>query len=278
MKVGSNFRGYKVTSPFGPRKDPITGEDAFHTGIDIVTGTWKGDVFERKPGADICAFMDGTVTHAKEGVTGSGYGGFGIVVAMTDMNGCTQMYAHLSRALVRVGDKVKKGQVIGKEGSTGRSTGNHLHYEVRKKGYGTHTDPVEYLEKCDTKIQEMADKQAAKQAASLLQMKREDLDVTFLVNGKPIPDHYAGLPTKGFLKENRAYVPVRPLAELMGWTVTYEPSDKSIALNGSKLKTKVIVTFDNASVGYAQIREIATMLSLDLEWCVEQKFVRITPQ
>lgn len=126
---------YRVTSPFGPRKDPINGATAFHTGIDLVKA-------HRSP---IRAFVAGTVTHAKMGVAGTGYGGFGITVAVRDKNGATHMYAHLNDATVNVGDMVKRGDVVGHQGSTGRSTGSHLHYEVRRKGYGTHTDPIAYL-------------------------------------------------------------------------------------------------------------------------------------
>lgn len=126
---------YRVTSPFGPRKDPINGATAFHTGIDLVKA-------HRSP---IRAFVAGTVTHAKMGVAGTGYGGFGITVAVRDKNGATHMYAHLYDVTVSVGDTVKRGDVVGHQGSTGRSTGSHLHYEVRRKGYGTHTDPIAYL-------------------------------------------------------------------------------------------------------------------------------------
>ncbi|WP_338461521.1 M23 family metallopeptidase [Brevibacillus borstelensis] len=126
---------YRVTSPYGPRKDPFTGAPVFHTGIDLV----KGHL------APIHAFTDGVVTHAKMGVAGTGYGGFGVVVAVQDRNGATHLYAHLHDAAVRVGQRVKRGDVVGRQGSTGRSTGSHLHYEVRRKGYGTHTDPIAYL-------------------------------------------------------------------------------------------------------------------------------------
>ncbi|WP_025846456.1 M23 family metallopeptidase [Brevibacillus agri] len=133
--VDELFAEYRVTSPYGPRKDPFTGATAFHSGVDLVKA-------HRAP---IRAFVDGTVTHAKMGVSGTGYGGFGIVVAVRDKNGCTHMYAHLDDVTVRVGDKVRRGDVVGHQGSTGRSTGSHLHYEVRRQGYGTHTDPIAYL-------------------------------------------------------------------------------------------------------------------------------------
>ncbi|WP_409179203.1 M23 family metallopeptidase [Brevibacillus fortis] len=121
--------------PYGPRVDPFTTKQVFHTGIDLV----------KKHRSPIRAFVTGVVTHAKEGVKGSGYGGFGIVVAVKDQNGCTHVYAHLHSTSVRVGDQVKCGDVVGLQGSTGRSTGSHLHYEVRRGGFGTHTDPVAYL-------------------------------------------------------------------------------------------------------------------------------------
>ncbi|MGE7271335.1 M23 family metallopeptidase [Brevibacillus panacihumi] len=133
--VDELFAEYRVTSPYGNRKDPFTGATAFHTGIDLV----------RAHLAPIRAFTDGTVTHANMGITGTGYGGFGIVVSVRDKHGATHMYAHLNDASVKVGDTVRCGDVVGRQGNTGRSTGSHLHYEVRRKGYGTHTDPIEYL-------------------------------------------------------------------------------------------------------------------------------------
>lgn len=142
--VDELFAEYRVTSPYGPRKDPFTGATAFHTGVDLVKA-------HRAP---IRAFIDGTVTHAKMGVSGTGYGGFGVVVAVRDKNGCTHMYAHLDDVTVRAGDKVRRGDIVGHQGSTGRSTGSHLHYEVRHRGYGTHTDPIAYLREYAEKAEE----------------------------------------------------------------------------------------------------------------------------
>ncbi|MFF2532758.1 M23 family metallopeptidase [Brevibacillus sp. NPDC058079] len=133
--VDEMLKGYRVTSPFGPRADPFTTKQVFHTGIDLV----------KKHRSPIHVFVTGVVTHTKEGVKGSGYGGFGIVVAVKDQNGCTHVYAHLHSASVKVGDRVECGDVVGLQGTTGRSTGSHLHYEVRRGGFGTHTDPVAYL-------------------------------------------------------------------------------------------------------------------------------------
>ncbi|WP_412102310.1 glucosaminidase domain-containing protein, partial [Paenibacillus alvei] len=132
------------------RRDPINGKTAEHTGIDLV----------KAHKAPIFAFMDGQVVHAREGQSGTGFGGFGNVVAVKDSNGALHCYAHLDSCGVSVGQRVKAGQEIGKQGNTGRTNGNgaangkgsHLHYEVRLKaapsyGFGSHTDPGVYLSK-----------------------------------------------------------------------------------------------------------------------------------
>jgi hypothetical protein len=137
------FEGYKISSPYGPRSDPFTGQPAFHTGIDLI-------IADKAP---ILAFMAGEVVHAKEGVTGSGFGGFGNVVALRDINGAIQFYAHLSSISVKVGDIVKAGQEVGKQGNTGHSAGSHLHFEVRTNGnasgfgFKSDTEPTAYLQK-----------------------------------------------------------------------------------------------------------------------------------
>lgn len=121
--MSNPFKDFKITSPYGWRTHPITKLRAFHTGIDLV----------KKHKAPIHAFAAGKVVHAKMGVSGSGFGGYGNVVAIEDANGHLHVYAHLDSCAVRVGHTVKKGQVIGYQGNTGQSTGSHLHYEIRKK-------------------------------------------------------------------------------------------------------------------------------------------------
>ena len=138
------MKKYRVTSSYGWRNDPFTGSRSFHTGIDLVK-------LQGGKNAPIEAFVEGTVIHAKMGQTGTGVGGFGNTVIIKDKYNCVHMYAHLKDYCVKVGDYVKAGQVIGHQGSTGRSTGEHLHYEVRTQpspsfGYGHHTDPVKYLD------------------------------------------------------------------------------------------------------------------------------------
>ncbi|MEC0126683.1 M23 family metallopeptidase [Paenibacillus pabuli] len=80
----------------------------------------------------IYAFVAGEVLHAKMGVSGSGFGNYGVRVAIKDEKGYLHVYAHLSDAGVKVGQQVKRGQLIGKQGSSGISSEAHLHYAVRK--------------------------------------------------------------------------------------------------------------------------------------------------
>jgi murein DD-endopeptidase MepM/ murein hydrolase activator NlpD len=106
------------TSPFGVRMDPFAHEAAMHTGIDF-----RGDI-----GEPIHATAGGTVTIA--GWTG----GYGKMVEIDHGNGLATRYGHLSEIDVEVGQTIRSGAVIGKLGSTGRSTGPHLHYETRLNG------------------------------------------------------------------------------------------------------------------------------------------------
>jgi murein DD-endopeptidase MepM/ murein hydrolase activator NlpD len=107
-----------VTSPFGVRRDPFLGTPAMHTGVDLAG--------ER--GEPVHATAAGTVAIAGRD------GGYGNLVEIDHGNGLSTRYGHLSEIDVKVGQKVRIGQVIGKIGSTGRSTGPHLHYETRING------------------------------------------------------------------------------------------------------------------------------------------------
>ncbi|WP_088832747.1 M23 family metallopeptidase [Paenibacillus tyrfis] len=135
------FEGWKITSPYGYRVDPFNGSRVFHTGIDLVK-------YHRYP---IPAFVGGVVLFAGDGGPGTGFGGYGNVVALRDDKGYVHCYCHLDSVSVARGQTIKKGDIVGFQGTTGRSTGSHLHYEVRSKdepsyGYGLHVDPGEYLE------------------------------------------------------------------------------------------------------------------------------------
>ncbi len=119
---------YPVTSTFGYRTDPFTGETKYHGGIDVAA----------PEGTPILAAADGTVTEANG--TDSYGGGYGYYVKVQHEGGYVSVYAHASRIAVTAGQVVKKGQVIAYIGSTGRSTGNHLHWEIWKDG--VRVDPM----------------------------------------------------------------------------------------------------------------------------------------
>lgn len=125
--IGENWRNV-VTSEFGYRSDPFTGERRGHTGIDLAVPT----------GTSIRAALTGTVT-----VSTYNQGGYGYYVMIDHGGGLATLYGHCSQLLARVGQTVEAGDVIALSGSTGRSTGPHLHFEVRVNG--ERTNPRSYL-------------------------------------------------------------------------------------------------------------------------------------
>lgn len=116
-----------VTSEFGWRKDPISGVTEYHEGIDISAPS----------GTQVRAAAEGVVIESGNDA------GYGKVVVIDHGYGIVTRYAHLSRSYVAVGQKVKKGSVIGAVGSSGKSTGSHVHYEVRIDGVPV--NPIKYL-------------------------------------------------------------------------------------------------------------------------------------
>ena len=119
----------RVTSSFGYRKDPFTRRTAFHAGIDIAG----------RSGDPVYAAADGVVTEA-------GYDrGLGYYVTIRHEGGLKTNYFHLRKYLVKKGQRVEQGEQIGLLGSTGRSTGPHLHFEVVENG--KNVDPMTYLDK-----------------------------------------------------------------------------------------------------------------------------------
>ena len=116
-----------ITSPFGYRQNPFGGGTEFHTGLDIA------------------APMGTTVTAAEGGtiISAGWYGGYGNYILIDHGGGMSTGYGHLSQIFVSAGQQVQKGQAIGAVGSTGMSTGPHLHFEVRLNGKPT--DPAAYL-------------------------------------------------------------------------------------------------------------------------------------
>ena len=117
----------EFTSGFGVRSDPFLGRPAMHTGLD----------FRAPTGDPIRATASGKV------VSAAYQGGYGRMVEIDHGNGLSTRYGHMSEIHVRVGDSIKIGQVIGAVGSTGRSTGPHLHYETRIDGEAV--DPQKFL-------------------------------------------------------------------------------------------------------------------------------------
>ncbi len=109
--------GY-ISSNFGFRKDPVTNKQAFHDGIDI--GVWYG--------TPVIATADGKVTYA------DWKGGYGRIVIIEHGYGYQTYYAHNNKLAVKAGQKVKRGDVVAYSGNSGKSTGPHLHYEVRVNG------------------------------------------------------------------------------------------------------------------------------------------------
>lgn len=120
-------RGW-IASRFGQRIDPFSGGLSFHGGIDFTTG---------KAGSEINTVAAGVVTWSGP------RSGYGLMVEVNHGNGFTTRYAHAEKLLVEVGDVVKKGQDIALVGSTGRSTGPHVHFEVYKNGRVV--DPAAYI-------------------------------------------------------------------------------------------------------------------------------------
>lgn len=118
MPAGRPIQSGWLSSYFGYRTDPFTGRRAFHAGLD----------FAGKRGSKVEAVAAGVVTWA-----GSRYG-YGNLVEINHGNGYVTRYGHNEKVLVHVGDTVKKGQVISLMGSTGRSTGPHVHFEVIHNG------------------------------------------------------------------------------------------------------------------------------------------------
>lgn len=120
---------YRISSGYYHRVNPVTGRDEWHKGIDIPAPYGKA----------VVAAADGIVT------TAGPVGSFGNTVMIDHGSGITTIYAHNSSVTVSPGQKVQKGQQVAKIGSTGRSTGNHCHFEVRINNQ--HTSPWNYLSK-----------------------------------------------------------------------------------------------------------------------------------
>ncbi len=132
LNHGSVVRGRPVkwgwlSSPYGKRVDPLTGKAGWHAGVD----------FAGRDGSDVITVASGVVTFAGE------RSGYGKIVEVSHAGGYITRYAHHKELVVTTGDIVKKGAVLGRMGSSGRSTGPHVHFEVLKNGRTV--DPATYV-------------------------------------------------------------------------------------------------------------------------------------
>ena len=127
IPVANPIPGASLTSGFGVRRDPLLRRPAHHSGVD----------FRAVQGSPVRAAGAGRVVKA------GWNGGYGRMVEIDHGNGLTTRYAHLSRILVREGDEVADGDIVGRVGTSGRSTGPHLHYEVRKDGVAV--NPLKFI-------------------------------------------------------------------------------------------------------------------------------------
>ncbi|OGI38516.1 MAG: hypothetical protein A2V91_01585 [Candidatus Muproteobacteria bacterium RBG_16_64_10] len=130
---GWPVEGGWVSSGFGRRADPFTGHQSMHEGMDIAT----------RYGSSIQAMGDGLVTFSGDKA------GYGLMVEITHDSALVTRYAHTSGALVKVGDRVQKGQAIALVGTSGRSTGPHLHFELLRDG--NPVNPLRYLQQASNK-------------------------------------------------------------------------------------------------------------------------------
>ncbi|MGB3501098.1 MAG: peptidoglycan DD-metalloendopeptidase family protein [Mesorhizobium sp.] len=127
LPISNPSPGSAISSGFGARKDPLIGTPALHAGMD----------FRARAGTPVYASGAGEV------VSAGWNGGYGQMVEVDHGNGLRTRYAHMSRILVKEGQKLVAGSVVGRVGSTGRSTGPHLHYEVRRNG--APLNPVRFI-------------------------------------------------------------------------------------------------------------------------------------
>ncbi len=121
-----NIKDFTMSSGYGVRRDPIYGSSKFHAGLD----------FAAKKGTPVFATADGKISEAGR------QSGYGNCIDISHGYNYVTRYAHLSEIFVKPGQEVKRGEMIGKVGSTGKSTGSHLHYEVRFKDQPQ--NPVNY--------------------------------------------------------------------------------------------------------------------------------------
>jgi murein DD-endopeptidase MepM/ murein hydrolase activator NlpD len=148
--LASPVSGGRISSTYGARMHPILGYLRMHTGIDIAAPY----------GTPIRAVADGTVTYS------GWHGGHGNYVKVNHAGALATGYGHMSKIAARVGQKITRGQVIGYVGSTGLSTGPHLHYELFKNGASINPNSIKF-----TQIAQLSGKALAAFKSRLAQLK-----------------------------------------------------------------------------------------------------------
>jgi murein DD-endopeptidase MepM/ murein hydrolase activator NlpD len=126
--------GFRMTSDYGMRTHPVLGRRKHHKGVDLAAPT----------GTPVYATADGIIGRADRSRS------YGLVIYVDHGADLETRYAHLSKLAVAKGERVRKGDLIGYVGSTGRSTGPHLHYEVRVDGLAV--NPIPYMVETETQI------------------------------------------------------------------------------------------------------------------------------
>ena len=123
---------WRVSDGYGTRQDPFTGEERFHQGVDLACAE----------GTAVLAVREGVATAARRSDS------YGVCLQLLHPDGTETLYAHLQYLYVRTGETVQAGQILGTAGQTGRATGAHLHFELRRQG--TACDPSALLGLSDT--------------------------------------------------------------------------------------------------------------------------------
>ena len=149
-------RGARTSSNYGMRTHPVLGRRRMHSGIDLAAPT----------GTPVYATADGLVGRA------DWFSSYGLYISIDHGADLETRYAHLSRLAVAAGDRVEKGQVIGYVGSTGRSTGPHLHYEVRVDGVAVNPNPYMIESQELTRLAEQRALSASGQQGDILPGRR----------------------------------------------------------------------------------------------------------
>jgi hypothetical protein len=231
-----------LTSPLGYRTHPITGLKTFHRGIDLVVTPGDGA---------IKAFVEGLVVYAAPAKPGIGIPvQMGNVIAIQDKYDHTHVYAHLSAIVVKFGQIVEAGQMIGRQGSTGASTGNHLHYEIRNSTvphFGWKADDA-----CVVEPTKYLNDYYAKQLKT----------VNVVVNNKKF---------KGLLIDGQSYGPLRSVGEALGATVRWDSVQHKAYVNSKPVDGKVI-----SGLTYIPIRKLASLLNASLDWDNDTKTATLT--